>query len=51
MEEEEEEADGEDGEDRDAWQCSVSEEPYGLVECDCRKSIPGKTGVILGPLW
>ncbi|KAK7095089.1 TRMT1-like protein [Littorina saxatilis] len=27
------------------------EDPYSLIQCDCQKNIPGKTGVVLGPLW
>ncbi|XP_025112396.1 TRMT1-like protein isoform X3 [Pomacea canaliculata] len=27
------------------------EAPYSMLGCDCHKKIPGKTAVILGPLW
>ncbi|KAL8613262.1 hypothetical protein ACOMHN_001586 [Nucella lapillus] len=27
------------------------EDPYSLLSCDCHKTVPGKTGVVLGPLW
>ncbi|XP_076471670.1 uncharacterized protein LOC143301339 [Babylonia areolata] len=27
------------------------EDPYAVITCDCRRKVPGKTGVILGPLW
>lgn len=29
----------------------LSEAPYSMLGCDCHKKIPGKTAVILGPLW
>ncbi|KAL4224069.1 TRMT1-like protein [Mactra antiquata] len=30
---------------------SPIEDPYSLIPCDCKKSNPGKTAVILGPMW
>ncbi|KAL3870641.1 hypothetical protein ACJMK2_038688 [Sinanodonta woodiana] len=27
------------------------EEPYKLLQCDCYANTPGKTGVVLGPMW
>ena len=44
-----EEADDDD--DDGGFQCPVSEDPYSMLGCDCQKNVPGKTGVILGPLW
>ena len=43
--------DVDDADDNDDCQCPVSEDPYSMLGCDCQKNIPGKTGVILGPLW
>lgn len=30
---------------------SVVENPYQQLPCDCHSSMPGKTAVVLGPLW
>ena len=47
----EEEENGDDDDDDGGFQCPVSEDPYSMLGCDCQKNVPGKTGVILGPLW
>lgn len=35
------------------FQCcfSAAENPYQQLPCDCHGSMPGKTAVLLGPLW
>lgn len=30
---------------------SAAENPYQQLPCDCYGSMPGKTAVLLGPLW
>jgi len=29
----------------------VTEEPYKLVSCFCKQNTPGKTGILLRPVW